>query len=188
MAHRTSRVAIRIIIIFGNEVADHLAKRGAKSLTMSAEPPSQECLNTLLKPANQLPPEEDDCPPPPSLRPACTPKNSRPRPEPTRTSERKTKDLRFRLDGVDYSSARDPPRKKPKLTCPHGLFIQEHVCTPKCCINLAPSAQRAPPHMINLPEGAVPEFPSNDNPDLFFDEFPPDPNPLSELDLSFLDL
>ena len=43
--------------------------------------------------------------PPPILRPACKPKTSRPRPEPTRTSERKTKDIPFRLAGVDYSSA-----------------------------------------------------------------------------------
>ena len=41
------------------------------------------------------------------------------------------------------------------------------------------------PHLINLPEGAVPEFPSNDNPDLFFDDFPLDLNP--ELELPVLD-
>ena len=53
-------------------------------------------------------------------------------------------------------------------------------------MNLAPSARRALPHLINLPEGAVPEFPSNDNPDLFSDDFPLDPNPgfdLLDLDL-----
>ena len=53
-------------------------------------------------------------------------------------------------------------------------------------MNLAPSARRALPHLINLPEGAVPEFPSNDNPDLFSDDFPPDLNP--ELDPLVLDL
>ena len=41
----------------------------------------------------------------------------------TRMSERKTKGIRFRLAGVDYSSARDPPRKKPKMTCPHGIVL-----------------------------------------------------------------
>ena len=71
--------------------------------------------------------------------------------------------LKIGVVGVDYSSARDPPKKKPKLTCPHGLFIQEHVWTPKCCMNLAPSARRALPHLINLPEEVL-EFPSNDTP------------------------
>ena len=52
-------------------------------------------------------------------------------------------------------------------------------------MNLAPSARRALPHLINLPEGAVPEFPSNDNPDLFSDDFPLDLN--CELVLPVLD-
>ena len=52
-------------------------------------------------------------------------------------------------------------------------------------MNLAPSARRALPHLINLPEEVL-EFPSNDNPDLFSDEFPPDLNP--ELDPLVLDL
>ena len=111
-------------MVYGNEVADHLAKRGA---SFSSCPPDQKCLDDLLSPAKLLPAQEE-CPPAPRLRPIQQRPVAIPRPMPSRRSARTRKSSRTRHAGVDYSFYQPPKKKRAPPRCPHGTPIRTSPC------------------------------------------------------------
>ena len=138
-------------MIYGNEVADYLAKRGAKAASSSFCPPDQKCLNDLLSPTKPAPAPEN-CPPAPRLRTIQQRPAVIPRPTPSRRSTRTRKTSHTRHAGVDYSFYQPPKEKRAPPVCPHGTPLSTPIDLPACC-------RRAAPEDITLPEGEVPEFP-----------------------------
>ena len=135
--------------IYGNEVADHLAKRGAKAASFSSRPPDQKSLDDLLSPSKTVSAPED-CPPAPRLRPIQRRPAAIPRPTPSRKSTRMLKPSRARHAGVDYSFYQPPKKKRAPPCCPHGTLIGTSVYLPKCC-------QKATPEDIQLAAITLPQ-------------------------------
>lgn len=137
--------------IYGNEVADHLAKRGAKAASFSSRPPDQKSLDDLLSPSKTVSAPED-CPPAPRLRPIQRRPVVIPRQTPSRKSTRTHKPNRTRHAGIDYSFYQPPKKKRAPPSCPHGTLLDNSINLPVCC-------QKAIPEAITLPQGEAPEFP-----------------------------